>query len=92
MTPPIGAAFLLAVTWRGASECGTFWGMAIGTALGIVRLVMMASIGEVTCSLDDVRPWWAKVHFLTYSSIIFVVTLVVIVVVSRKRFIIIFNL
>ena len=86
MTPPIAAAFLLAVTWRRASECGTFWGMAVGTALGIVRLIMMASIGEVTCSLEDDRPWWAKIHFLTYSSIIFVVTLVVIVVVSRKRF------
>ena len=40
LTPPIGAAFVLAVSWRGANEMGTFWGLVIGTLLGLIRLVM----------------------------------------------------
>ena len=83
LTPPIGAAFLLAVTWKGANECGTFWGMTTGTILGLIRLIMMISIGEATCSLEENRPWWSKVHFLTYSSIIFITTLVTIIIVSK---------
>ena len=84
LTPPIGAAFVMAVSWRGANEMGTFWGLIVGTLLGLIRLIMMTSVGEVTCSLNDDRPWWARIHFLTYSSIIFIVTIVVIFTVSRN--------
>ena len=57
LAPPIAAIFVLSVMWPGCSETGAFWGLVIGTIIGIGRLSFMFLDATSVCSLDYDEPW-----------------------------------
>ena len=80
LAPPIAAIFVLSVMWRGCSETGAFWGLVLGTVIGIGRLSFMFLDATSVCSLDYDEPWilqgmirshiWAKLLEMSCSSLI----------------------
>ena len=80
LAPPIAAIFVLSVMWRGCSETGAFWGLVLGTVIGIGRLSFMFLDATSVCSLDYDEPWilqgmirshiWAKLLDMSCSSLI----------------------
>ena len=57
LAPPIAAIFVLSDIWRGCSETGAFWGLVLGTVIGIGRLSFMFLDATSVCSLDYDEPW-----------------------------------
>lgn len=66
-----------------ASSQGAFWGLAIGLAVGVTRMVLDFVYPEPPCFEEDNRPSVVKhVHYLYFSTMLSFITLVVVLVVS----------
>ncbi|CAG5106369.1 Oidioi.mRNA.OKI2018_I69.chr1.g2810.t1.cds [Oikopleura dioica] len=75
-SPVIAAVFVLAVLWDGLKERGAFWGSMIGFSVGLLRLILLFAYPADPC-VDSDKPWLIEnVHYMTYTAVIFVVTLV----------------
>ncbi|CAB4016059.1 CAAX prenyl protease 1 homolog [Paramuricea clavata] len=82
LAPPICALYLLAILWKRVNEFGAFYGMMIGFALGISRMICDFAFPQPKCGDADTRPGYVKLNFMYFALIMFVVTTVCIVVLS----------
>ncbi|XP_012935634.1 sodium/glucose cotransporter 4 [Aplysia californica] len=81
--PPILSLFLLAVLWERTNEQGAFWGLMIGLAVGITRMGLDFGYGTPGCGEEDPRPAIvSKVHFLHFTIILFVVSVIATMLIS----------
>ncbi|XP_061834449.1 sodium/glucose cotransporter 4 [Nerophis lumbriciformis] len=83
LCPPIGGVFLLAIFWPRANEQGAFWGLMVGLAVGLIRMVLEFTYEVLPCGEPDHRPAIvAKVHFLYFATLLLGLTCLIVVVVS----------
>ncbi|KAM4896238.1 sodium/glucose cotransporter 4-like [Sylvia borin] len=83
LTPPVTALFILAIFWKRVNEPGAFWGLMIGLAVGVVRMVMDLVYTAPSCGEEDRRPAVLKdVHYLYFALILCALTAIVTVVIS----------
>uniref|UniRef100_A0A4W3KHZ7 Solute carrier family 5 member 9 n=1 Tax=Callorhinchus milii TaxID=7868 RepID=A0A4W3KHZ7_CALMI len=83
LAPPITALFVMAVFWKRVNEPGAFWGLMVGLAVGLVRMVMEFVYGSPSCGEEDNRPAVLKnMHYLYFALILFGVSGMVIAAVS----------
>ncbi len=79
ISPPVAAVFLLGIAWRGASSAGAVAALATGFVLGALRLA--AELSKE--GLSGVARSYAEINFLHFAVLLFAVSSVVLVVVSR---------
>ncbi|CAF93454.1 unnamed protein product, partial [Tetraodon nigroviridis] len=83
LVPPVSAVFVLAIFWPRANEQGAFWGLVVGLAAGLARMILEFLYRHPACGQEDLRPAvLARVHYLYFAMILFSVSSIVIVVVS----------
>nr|XP_006822359.1 PREDICTED: sodium/glucose cotransporter 4-like [Saccoglossus kowalevskii] len=83
LAPPICAIYVLAVAWWRINEKGAFWGLMIGLAIGMTRLVLDFVYPGPACGEEDTRPSIVgDVHFLYFGIILFVIVLICTTVIS----------
>uniref|UniRef100_A0A8C9MJK6 Solute carrier family 5 member 9 n=1 Tax=Serinus canaria TaxID=9135 RepID=A0A8C9MJK6_SERCA len=83
LSPPIAALFILAIFCKRVNEPGAFWGLIAGFVVGVIRMIMEFSSSAPSCGEEDRRPAVLKdVHYLYFALILFVLTAIVIVLVS----------
>lgn len=88
LAPPICAVYLLAIFWSRTTEPGAFWGLMVGLAIGLLRFVLEFSYTAPPCgSGEDQRGWFlqltvAKVHYLHFSCILWIITGIVTISIS----------
>ncbi|CBY31883.1 unnamed protein product [Oikopleura dioica] len=81
-SPVIAAVFVLAVLWDGLKERGAFWGSMIGFSVGLLRLILLFAYPADPCVQID-KPWLIEnVHYMTYTAVVFLTTLVTTVIIS----------
>ncbi|ELW49658.1 Sodium/glucose cotransporter 1 [Tupaia chinensis] len=83
MTPPIAALFLLAMFCKRVNEQGAFWGLILGSLIGIVRMAADLAYGSLSCTKRSrCLTFICELHYLYFSVLLFVVTLLIMVGVS----------
>ncbi|XP_059510073.1 sodium/mannose cotransporter SLC5A10 isoform X3 [Stegostoma tigrinum] len=83
LAPPVTAVFVLAVFWKRTNEPGAFWGLMVGLAAGLVRMVMEFVYPSPRCGVYDLRPsLLKKVHYLHFAVILCTLTALIVVVIS----------
>ncbi|NWZ89686.1 SC5A9 protein, partial [Nesospiza acunhae] len=83
LNPPIAALFILAIFCTRVNEPGAFWGLMAGFVVGVVRMILEFSYSAPSCGEEDRRPAVLKdVCYLYFALILFVLTSIVIVLVS----------
>uniref|UniRef100_A0A8B9ZL42 Solute carrier family 5 member 9 n=1 Tax=Anas platyrhynchos TaxID=8839 RepID=A0A8B9ZL42_ANAPL len=83
LAPPITALFILAIFCKRINEPGAFWGLVVGLAIGLVRMIIEFIYSTPSCGEEDRRPAVLKdLHYLYFALILCVLTAIVIVVVS----------
>ncbi|NXI55168.1 SC5A9 protein, partial [Chloroceryle aenea] len=83
LAPPITALFLLAIFCKRINEPGAFWGLMVGLAVGLVRMIIEFIYSTPSCGEEDRRPAVLKdLHYLYFALILCVLTAIVIVLVS----------
>lgn len=84
LAPPLTMAFALGILWPRLTEAGALSGLAAGFLLGIIKFILGNIFPAPSCGegQDDDRPAFVKMHFMFYAIIVFVVTGIVMVVVS----------
>ncbi|XP_048196891.1 solute carrier family 5 member 4-like [Perognathus longimembris pacificus] len=81
--PPIAAVFLLAIFCKRVNEQGAFWGLMVGLAMGLIRMIAEFSYGTGTClAASNCPKIICGVHYLYFAIIIFSVSVLVILGVS----------
>lgn len=66
-----------------ASPQGAFWGLMVGLAVGVVRMIMDLVYTAPSCGEEDRRPAVLKdVHYLYFALILCALTAIVIIIVS----------
>uniref|UniRef100_UPI00358FA937 sodium/mannose cotransporter SLC5A10-like isoform X2 n=1 Tax=Myxine glutinosa TaxID=7769 RepID=UPI00358FA937 len=83
LAPPITAVFLLAFFWPRANEQGAFWGLMMGLAAGIIRMVLEFLHPPPHCGQPDSRPGsLRRLHYLHFAIALCSGTAIAIVVIS----------
>ncbi|XP_013388915.1 sodium/glucose cotransporter 4-like [Lingula anatina] len=83
IAPPWCMVYVLGVSWTRTTEQGAFWGLLVGTAVGLTRMVMDWSFPKPGCGEVDLRPAvLADVHYLYFSIINSVISAVAIATIS----------
>ncbi|XP_044031137.1 sodium/glucose cotransporter 1 isoform X1 [Siniperca chuatsi] len=83
LTPPIAAVFMLAIFCKRVNESGAFYGLTIGLCIGLSRMIAEFSYGTSSCVNPSNCPTIiCGVHYLYFSIILFVVSCIIILVVS----------
>ncbi|XP_060116838.1 sodium/myo-inositol cotransporter 2 [Heteronotia binoei] len=83
LQPPVAIVFILGCFWRRTNEKGAFSGLLVGMVIGLIRMVLDFVYLMPRCDEPDSRPAVVKyVHYLYFSIILSVITLVVVVTVS----------
>ncbi|KAK7095161.1 hypothetical protein V1264_006606 [Littorina saxatilis] len=85
LQPPICAVFLLAILWPRFNEKGAFVSLLIGMAIGLVRFAVQYSYTVPDCGSNEPDPTPAivkDVHYLYFSALLFVITIVIALVVT----------
>ncbi|XP_071962661.1 sodium/myo-inositol cotransporter-like [Antedon mediterranea] len=83
LAPPIAAVYLVAVLWPRGNEKGAFWSLMAGFVTGIIRMILDWTWRSPPCWGEDHRPAiTAKVHYMYFALILFVVTVLVNIIVS----------
>jgi SSS family solute:Na+ symporter len=80
-SPPIAAVFLLGIFWKRINSKGAFWGLTLGTILGIIRLIG----GWININLlreFALFKWFFTVNYLHFAVILFGITVIFVIVVS----------
>ncbi|CAM9685604.1 sodium/mannose cotransporter SLC5A10-like [Lampetra fluviatilis] len=81
--PPILMVYLLSIFWEGFNEQGAFWGLMAGFLTGVIRMGLDFGYGTPACGDPDPRPpVLARVHFLHFTVLLFVLVGAVMVAVS----------
>ncbi|XP_016431243.1 sodium/myo-inositol cotransporter 2 [Sinocyclocheilus rhinocerous] len=83
LQPPITVVFFTGCFWKWTNEKGAFWGLIVGMVVGCTRMVLDFVYPTPQCYEIDNRPDIIKyVHYLYFSIILTVLTLIVVVCVS----------
>ncbi|XP_070844772.1 sodium/glucose cotransporter 1 isoform X3 [Chaetodon trifascialis] len=83
LTPPIAAVFMLAIFCKRVNESGAFYGLMIGLAIGLSRMIAEFAYGTGSCVHPSACPTIiCGVHYLYFSIILFVVSCIIILSVS----------
>ncbi|XP_062820748.1 sodium/myo-inositol cotransporter 2 [Anolis carolinensis] len=83
LQPPVAVVFILGCFWKRTNEKGAFCGLVVGMAMGVIRMVLDFVFLPPQCGEPDRRPAVVKdVHYLYFSMILSLVSLVVVVAVS----------
>ncbi|XP_043924797.1 sodium/glucose cotransporter 1 [Protopterus annectens] len=81
--PPIAAVFILAVFYKRVNEQGAFWGLVIGLAIGLSRMIAEFAFGTGTCSEPGNCPYIiCGIHYLYFALILFGISLILVLTVS----------
>uniref|UniRef100_UPI00398F8B69 sodium/myo-inositol cotransporter 2 n=1 Tax=Pristiophorus japonicus TaxID=55135 RepID=UPI00398F8B69 len=83
LQPPIAVVFMAGCFWRRTNEMGAFWGLFTGILVGCIRMALDFIYPEPLCGQPDNRPLVTKyIHYLYFSIILSVFTLIVVVTIS----------
>ncbi|XP_048193446.1 sodium/glucose cotransporter 1-like, partial [Perognathus longimembris pacificus] len=83
LLPPVTAVFLLAVLCKRINEQGAFWGLIFGMMIGFFRLMASFAYGSWTCDGENNCPAFiCGLHYLYFSTILFLVSVLSILVIS----------
>ncbi|XP_055792572.1 sodium/glucose cotransporter 1-like [Salvelinus fontinalis] len=83
LTPPIAATFVLAVFCKRVNESGVFYGLMIGLAIGLSRMIAEFAYGTGSCVTPTNCPEIiCGVHYLYFSIILFCISCLVILTIS----------
>uniref|UniRef100_A0A4W3H6C0 Sodium/myo-inositol cotransporter 2 n=1 Tax=Callorhinchus milii TaxID=7868 RepID=A0A4W3H6C0_CALMI len=83
LQPPIAIVFIAGCFWPRANEKAAFWGLLAGILLGCVRMVLDFIYEEPVCGQPDTRPDIVRcVHYLHFSIILSLFTLIMVVSIS----------
>ncbi|XP_066222047.1 solute carrier family 5 member 4-like isoform X1 [Saccopteryx leptura] len=83
LAPPVSAVFLLAIFCKRVNEQGAFWGLIIGLVIGLIRMITEFAYGTGSCvAASDCPKIICGVHYLYFSMILFVISVLVILGVS----------
>ncbi|NXQ51845.1 SC5A9 protein, partial [Anthoscopus minutus] len=83
LSPPITALFILAIFCKRINEPGAFWGLIVGLAVGLVRMIMEFIYSPPSCGEEDRRPAVLKdLHYLYFALILCALSSIVIIVIS----------
>uniref|UniRef100_A0A673XFE3 Sodium/glucose cotransporter 2 n=1 Tax=Salmo trutta TaxID=8032 RepID=A0A673XFE3_SALTR len=83
LTPPIAATFMLAIFCKRVNEPGVFYGLTIGLAIGLTRMISEFAYGTGSCVTPTNCPEIiCGVHYLYFSIILFCISCLLIVSIS----------
>ncbi|XP_026060418.1 sodium/glucose cotransporter 5 [Carassius auratus] len=83
LAPPVTAIFVMAVFWKRTNEAGAFWGLMVGLAVGLTRMVLEFAFPPPRCGVFDPAPSVLRsVHYLHFAIILCALTAFVVVVIS----------
>ena len=84
IAPPIAACFLLGIFFPRLNGKGAITSLLSGAVLGVVRLVLELANGSDKMGLADgtIWSWMAEINFLHFAVLLFVVSSVILTVVS----------
>ncbi|KAL6041088.1 hypothetical protein STEG23_008928 [Scotinomys teguina] len=83
LTPSMTAVFLLAVFCKRVNEQGAFWGLTLGTAIGVFRLLAEFFYGPLTCEGSRKCPIFiCGLHYLYFGFLLFFITILTILAIS----------
>ncbi|XP_043567666.1 sodium/myo-inositol cotransporter 2-like isoform X1 [Chiloscyllium plagiosum] len=83
LQPPVAIVFMTGCFWKRTNEMGAFWGLLTGILVGCTRMALDFIYPEPVCGQPDNRPLVTKyVHYLHFSIILSVFTLIVVVIIS----------
>ncbi|KAM4632124.1 sodium/myo-inositol cotransporter 2 [Discoglossus pictus] len=83
LQPPVAVVFIAGCFWKRTNEKGAFWGLVIGLAVGVIRMVLDFIYVPPQCDQPDNRPGVVKyVHYLYLSMILALLTMIIVVVIS----------
>ncbi|XP_077996273.1 sodium/glucose cotransporter 4-like [Glandiceps talaboti] len=83
LAPPICAVYVLAVAWWRINEKGAFWGLMLGLAAGMTRLVLDFVYQGPACGEEDTRISLIKnFHFLYFGIFLFLFVIVCTIIIS----------
>ncbi|XP_061830361.1 sodium/myo-inositol cotransporter 2 isoform X2 [Nerophis lumbriciformis] len=83
LQPPVSIVFLMGCFWKRTNEKGAFWGLVVGLLVGCMRMLLDFIYPAPLCFERDNRPAVIKdVHYLYFSIVLSLITLVVVVGVS----------
>lgn len=80
ISPPIASAFLLGIFFKKINAAGAKWSLLSGAVLGVGRLAL-----EVSGSYPTYLNWFVKMNFLHFALFLFVISSIVLVVVSLAQ-------
>ncbi|XP_072101147.1 sodium/glucose cotransporter 1 isoform X2 [Mobula birostris] len=81
--PPIASIFFLGIFVKRVNEKGAFWGLIFGLAVGLARMIAEFVIGTGNCVTPSMCPVIiCGIHYLYFAIILFVVTCLVVLIVS----------
>lgn len=82
LAPPITAVFLLGLFSRRINNRGAVWGLSVGFVLGMAKLVLQGLFGAGKIESPALLAMIGDLNFLYFSGILFLISVVLIVVVS----------
>lgn len=83
ISPPIAAAFLVGVFWKRANGQGAIYALIIGAVLGGLRLLFEILVKTTSFSLGAFQ-WYATMNFLHFAVMLFVISILIMVVISLR--------
>ncbi|XP_020795862.2 sodium/glucose cotransporter 1 [Boleophthalmus pectinirostris] len=83
LTPPVAAVFMLAIFCKRVNEPGAFYGLMIGLAIGLSRMIAEFVYGTGSCVNPSNCPTIiCGVHYLYFSIILFTISCILILGIS----------
>ena len=82
VSPPIAAVFLFGVAWPRANRYGAFASLIGGAVLGTARFVFELNRGSALVSGSPFLTTFASINFLHFAILLFVISSLILVVVS----------
>lgn len=83
LAPPITAVFLLGLFSSRINTRGAVWGLGLGFVLGMSKLALQALFGEGKIESPALFAAVADFNFLYFSGVLFLISVVTIIAVSR---------
>ena len=82
LAPPITAVFLLGLFCRRINAQGAFAGLVIGFILGMLKLLIQGLVNGEVITGPAFLVWFGEFNFLYYTGTLFLISMVLVVVVS----------
>jgi solute:Na+ symporter, SSS family len=82
ISPPIAAVFLIGVLWPRANRAGAIASLLTGAAIGVTRFVLEVARHNPAVSESPLLTRIVEIHFLHFAVLMFVISTLVLVLVS----------